>query len=414
MCAASPDRRPHDGVRPSLSLDGEWDFSFDGPGARLSGEGHRIRSPGIWQAQFRALRNARGTGRYRRRIEIPPDFVSRRIILVMEGVFHESVVLVDDVPVAIYGDGWTPIEVDLTCALDGKTAFVLGIDARTPDDRHGGRFSRSLAGKQDWYGVQGGIWKSARLEARDRLHIEELAVRTSYDLAEGAVFVKGALSAPAKIRVTVSRREEAVTIGEFAVDAAEFEVELPIPQPDAWSPDAPNLYRVAVEVMRDGTAVDEVERTIGFRRLEAKNGRLFLNGEPFFMFGALDHDWHPEEECRPPSAAFLEQRIPERQGDGAQYAAVPRQDPRPALFRSGRPAGPDRLARHALCAVPRALDARGAAGGVPEIGGQPRSSSGRLDLDPVQRRMGHRPRRQSGRSPLADRDLRCGEGAGPR
>ena len=27
------------------------------------------------------------------------------------------------------------------------------------------------------------------------------------------------------------------------------------------------------------------------------------------MFGALDQDWHPEEECRPPSAEFLEQRF---------------------------------------------------------------------------------------------------------
>ena len=93
------------------------------------------------------------------------------VILVMEGVFHESVVLVDDVPVAVHGDGWTPIEVDLTGALDGKTAFVLGVDARVPDDRHGGRFSQSLAAKQDWYGVQGGIWKPARIEARNPIHI---------------------------------------------------------------------------------------------------------------------------------------------------------------------------------------------------------------------------------------------------
>ena len=65
--------------------------------------------------------------------------------------------------VAVHGDGWTPIEVDLTDALAGKTSFVLGVDARVPDDRNGGRFSQSLAAKQDWYGVQGGIWKSARL-----------------------------------------------------------------------------------------------------------------------------------------------------------------------------------------------------------------------------------------------------------
>ena len=34
-----------------------------------------------------------------------------------------------------------------------------------------------------------------------------------------------------------------------------------------------------------------------------------LNGEPFYMFGALDQDWHPEEECRPPNPQFLEQRF---------------------------------------------------------------------------------------------------------
>ena len=40
--------------------------------------------------------------------------------------------------------------------------------------------------------------------------------------------------------------------------------------------------------------------------------------------------------------------ISQRQGDGAQHAALPRQDSRPALFRSRRPARPDRLARYAL------------------------------------------------------------------
>ena len=55
-------------------------------------------------------------------------------------------------------------------------------------------FSQSLAGKQDWYGVQGGIWKPARLEARDPLHLSELAVRCAFDLARGTVTAKGRLS----------------------------------------------------------------------------------------------------------------------------------------------------------------------------------------------------------------------------
>ena len=117
-------------------------------------------------------------------------------------------ILVDDVAVAVHGDGWTPIEIDLTRALAGKTSFVLGVDARIPDDRNGGRFSQSLAAKQDWYGVQGGIWKSARLEARDPIHIAKAHVRISFDLQTGIVSVSGELSraaAATTLQVTLSR-----------------------------------------------------------------------------------------------------------------------------------------------------------------------------------------------------------------
>jgi hypothetical protein len=309
LTAVSPEGSSSRGRRLQLTLDGVWDFAFEGATGRLADAA--IRSPGIWQAQFPALRNAQGTGRYRRRIEIPHDWRGRRIVLVMDGVFHESVILVDEVPVAVHGDGWTPIDIDLTDALDGKTSFVLGVDARTPDDRDGGRFSRSLAGKQDWYGVQGGIWKPARLEARDPAHLGAVEAQSSYDLANGTITVKGRLAQPGPdvVRVVLSRDGAPVARVEIPLDGMEFAAKLAVSDPDPWSPDAPNLYRLVVELRRDGSAIDAIERTIGFRRLEAKEGRLFLNGKPFIMFGALDQDWHPEEECRPPDAQFLEQRF---------------------------------------------------------------------------------------------------------
>src|SRR5271163_2690938 len=252
------------GRRATLTLDGVWDFEFEGPTAWLGGEGHTIRSPGIWQAQFPALRNAHGTGRYRRGVQIPPGWRGKSIVLVMEGVFHESVILVDEVAVAVHGDGWTPIEVDLTDALDGKTSFALGVDARVPDDRNGGSFSQSLAGKQDWYGVQGGIWKPARLEARDPIHLRELAVRCTYDLARGTVTAKGRLSgeAAAVARLALSRLGETVVEREFRLTAAQFEASLAVSNPDPWSPDGPALYDLAIELVHDGRIVDAAARTI--------------------------------------------------------------------------------------------------------------------------------------------------------
>jgi Glycosyl hydrolases family 2/Glycosyl hydrolases family 2, sugar binding domain len=300
------------GHRPTLTLDGLWDFEFEGPTARLDGEGHTIRTPGIWQTQFPALRNAQGVGRYRRRVQVPPDWADKSIHLLMEGVFHESVILVDDVAVAVHGDGWTPVEIDLTRALAGKTAFVLGVDARVPDDRNGGRFSQSLAAKQDWYGVQGGIWKPARFEARDPIHIATLHVRTSFDLKTGFLSVSGELSraAPATtLQVTLSRGGLLDTRLIYHFRTNRFDAALALPEAEPWSPEAPNLYDLVVELVVGEATVDAIERTVGFRRFEAKDGRLMLNGEPFTMLGALDQDWHPEEECRAPSPEFLEQRF---------------------------------------------------------------------------------------------------------
>ena len=300
------------GRRATLSLDGLWDFEFEGPTASLHGDGRTIRTPGIWQTQFPALRNTQGIGRYRRGVQIPDAWAGKSIVLVMEGVFHESVIIIDEAAVAVHGDGWTPIEVDLTKALGGRTSFMLGVDARVPDDRNSGRFSQSLAAKQDWYGVQGGIWKPARLEARDPIHLAKVCVRTSFDLETGVVSISGELSraaAATTLQATLSRGGEQVARLIYHFRSGRFDAALALPGAEPWSPDAPNLYDLIVELLVDESTVDAIERVVGFRRFEAKDGRLVLNGEPFAMFGALDQDWHPEEECRPPSAKFLEQRF---------------------------------------------------------------------------------------------------------
>jgi hypothetical protein len=206
----------------------------------------------------------------------------------------------------------SPIDVDLTETLGGKTSFVLGVDARVPDDRNGGRFSQSLAAKQDWYGVQGGIWKPARFEARDPIHIAKAAVRTSFDLKTGVVSVIGKLSravAATSLRLALSRAGEQVARLICPFRSERLEAALALPDAEPWSPDAPNLYDLVVELLVGDATVDMIEKVVGFRRFEARDGQLLLNGQPFYLFGALDQDWHPEDECRPPNAEFLEQRF---------------------------------------------------------------------------------------------------------
>lgn len=301
-------------LRPQLSLDGVWDFSYAGPAAALGGSGHKIRVPGIWQAQFPELRDSTGTGRYSRAVSIPADWAGRRIFLVMEGVFHHTEISIDGQRVGSHRNAWTPIELDLTEALSGKRSFELGVIAHVPDDRNyaeGGSFTTTLAGKQDWYGVQGGIWKSVRLEAREVLHLTDVTVQTITDLATHRVTVKGAATAAtASVRLSLLRDGSIVAEQDFPLNTAAIEVGMEAPGISLWSPESPTLYHLNVTLLdQSGGPLDTVSRAVGFRRFEARDGRLFLNGQPFYMFGSLDQDWYPEEECRSPDPAFLEQRF---------------------------------------------------------------------------------------------------------
>lgn len=288
--------------RPTLSLDGEWDFSFTGAAAKLDGP-RTIHVPGVWQAHFAELRNSSGTGTYSRRVDVPAGWDGKRLFLVLEGVFHIARIAIDGREVAVHDNAWTPIEVEITGV---GPSFTLSVAATVPDETDYAErgLGVMLAGKQDWYGLQGGVWKSVRLEAREPAHIAALAVSASTDLATHAVKLAGALSSGSGT-LTARLHRDGKTLAEqkFAVSGG-FDLSLPVEQVEFWSPGAPNLY--TLEVSLGG---DTVSRSVGFRLFESREGRLWLNGEPFYMFGALDQDWYPEEECRHPDPAFLEQRF---------------------------------------------------------------------------------------------------------
>ena len=218
----------------------------------------KVRRRGLAARAIRSARRGSGRPSFRRcatrrgRGDIGAAFKSRQagagksIVLVMEGVFHESVILVDEVAVAVHGDGWTPIEVDLTDALDGKTSFALGVDARVPDDRNGGRI-QPVAGRKAGLvrgpgrNLEAGATRGAR-SGSPRANLRFDAPTTS---REGRVVVKGMLSQAAKavVRLTLSRSGQAVAQHDVPLRSAEFEARLEVANPDPWSPDSAQALR---------------------------------------------------------------------------------------------------------------------------------------------------------------------------
>ncbi|MDB5570158.1 MAG: glycoside hydrolase family 2 [Hyphomicrobiales bacterium] len=301
-------------MRTRLDLNGEWDFLHASNDSALEPVARRrIRVPAPWQAQFADLRMRAGIGAYRRVIHVPASMRDGRIYIVFGAVFHAMRLWVNGSPVGKHEGGFLPFSFDVTeFIVDGENEIL--VRAESPTDNPLAYPDAPLAeipfGKQSWYGPLSGIWQSVYLESRNRDYIER--ARIVADLVAGAVsvtlFTHEPLARDAEITFAALDPDGEIVAQESVFRRSGTEEVTSRLAPEtikAWSPDHPHVYRMAMTISHGPQVVDRIEQTFGFRTFEAREGRFFLNGEPFYLRGALDQDYYPDTICTPPSEAFL-------------------------------------------------------------------------------------------------------------
>lgn len=315
-------------IREHLDLDGAWGFCLDGDGAALPPDGPLWRTavvPGPWQAQFDDLRMTAGTAWYRRSIAVPASWGDDggAVFLRFAAVNYHATVWVNGHRVGEHEGAWLPFEFEVSALLrrggDGGGAdndIVVRVIAPTDDPERfpDFPFAEIPFGKQSWYGPLGGIWQSVRLERRAPLHVT--GIRLMPSLADGTVTARISFNRPAPDRIDLELdvTDDSGTVvasTEIALHPGDSSAEtvLVVPAPAPWSPDAPNLYRLTAVLEGDDGECDRLSDTFGFRTIEARQGRLFLNGAPLYLRGALDQDYYPDGICTAPSLAFLEDQL---------------------------------------------------------------------------------------------------------
>ena len=296
------------GQRPLLSLDGAWDFQVEG-----EGDWRIARVPAPWQALFDDLRHASGTALYRKRFSVPAEWSSKRVFLCFGAVNHLAEVHCDGRLVGTHEGGYLPFEFDLGSGLAGEHELTVRVvlPSSEADVYPDAPFHEVPHGKQSWYGPIGGIWQSVRLEARAVQHIQ--GCRITADPKTGNVHGLVRIAAETADRIVAEIEGPSGTIVAEQAAAPSTpdptEIALRVEDPDLWSPDEPHLYRLTLRLVRDGVTVDRWSDTFGFRSIEARHGRLLLNGKPLYLRGALDQDYYPDGICTPPSLEFLEDQL---------------------------------------------------------------------------------------------------------
>lgn len=311
-------------AREQLALDGAWDFTFDHD-ASLSAQDlnavtwRTAQVPGPWQAQFDDLRETAGTAWYRRTFTVPAAGEGRSTFLHFGAVSYYAEVWLNGRQLGTHEGGYLPFEFELSPHLRYGAPNELLVRVTTPSDdptRYPDfPFGEIPHGKQSWYGVLGGIWQSVYLERRASQHIAHMELHP--DLNSGTLHAQISLSTPipdpshqVQVRITAP---DGVTVhtAEHSVRAGATQVELSalVPDPLPWSPTSPHLYRFHAVLLAGGEAVDAFDANFGFRTIEARDGKLYLNGELLYLRGALDQDYYPDTICTPPSESFLENQF---------------------------------------------------------------------------------------------------------
>jgi Glycosyl hydrolases family 2, TIM barrel domain/Glycosyl hydrolases family 2, sugar binding domain/Glycosyl hydrolases family 2 len=291
-------------LRSVLSLDGAWDFRHESQTGW-----HKAPVPAPWQAAFPDLAVSFGRAVYRRRATLPAAWAGQQVVLCFGAVSDLAIVRVNGTEIARHEGGYLPFEAAipetlLTPDIEIEVEAILPDAHRTADHTD---FAEIPHGKQSWYGPQGGIWQSVRLEARARCHIRSLRLDPIWP--EGRLGIALALSQTChgSLRLEVTDPQgHPVHATTISMESDRLTHSVRLDDITAWSPDNPALYTLRAILSLGGGDTDCVAETFGFRRIEAKNGCLHLNGQPIYLRGALDQDYYPDGFGTPPSLALLE------------------------------------------------------------------------------------------------------------
>jgi Glycosyl hydrolases family 2, sugar binding domain/Glycosyl hydrolases family 2, TIM barrel domain/Glycosyl hydrolases family 2 len=256
----------------------------------------KLTVPAPWQASGPGLRTYTGSACYRRRVQIPHEWTTGRIVLHFGAVDYLTSVAVNGTSVGEHEGGYLPFDFEIQDVAQAGTEAIIEVsvsDDMAPD---------VPKGKQSWYGPLAGIWQSVWLEAAGETYIHSM--RVDADPLSGKVSVRPQLRGSAG-----DHSFHLVVRGPDGVEQQADELTVTVPNPSLWDLDTPTLYEMELSVLQNEAIVDTRVDTFGFRTVAARDGRILLNDRPLFLAGALDQDYYPETMCTPPSDAFLREQM---------------------------------------------------------------------------------------------------------
>ncbi|HEV2695284.1 MAG TPA: glycoside hydrolase family 2 TIM barrel-domain containing protein [Verrucomicrobiae bacterium] len=290
-----------------IYLGSGYTFKIDPP--RVTGE-----PPTNWTA----FSQRDPVGSYRRTIELPKNWDGRRVFIHFDGVDSAFYIWVNGVQVGFSKDSRTPAEFDLTDYLHAGANKIAVEVYRWSDG--------SYLEDQDMWRMSG-IYRGVYLYSTANARVRDFTVRTELDsdYRDATLQIKPALvaknvslagwtvhaqlfDADKKPVFQNELRHDAEEILNPSFSAKIMDDRMPqrgepkfawlegrVKNPAKWTAETPNLYTLVVTLNDDkGNLVEADSCQVGFRKVEIRDGRFLINGQPVRLRGVNRHEIDPD------------------------------------------------------------------------------------------------------------------------
>lgn len=298
--------------RQYVDLSGFWDLRFDPEGAGHAAsfrdgfsDGRPAAVPASWNDQFEDRRDYLGQTWYQTTFDLPWgwDTARQQIRVRFGSVNYSAEIWLNSIQLGAHEGGHLPFEFDLTphvrreanrlvVCVEGELApdrVPPGNIPPSPSDSFGHTSFPDTA--FDFFPFCG-IHRPVRLYAIPFDGINDLTVVPEIAGGEGRVRVRMNRTGSDTVIARFALRGTEVS-AETTLAGEETEVVLTVPDAILWSPEAPHLYELVVELKRGGKVYDRYSLPIGIRTITIDGDQLLLNGRPIYLRGFGRHEDFP-------------------------------------------------------------------------------------------------------------------------
>ncbi|MHC4205931.1 MAG: beta-galactosidase, LacZ type [Planctomycetota bacterium] len=261
-------------------------------------------------------------GSYRTEFRIPSGWKNRQVFLHFDGVKSASYIWINGRKVGYSQDSMLPAEFNVTKYLrKGKNTLAVEV-YRWSDS--------SYLEDQDMWRLSG-IYRNVYLFSTPQVHIRDFAVRTDLDdsYTDATLMIRPRIINYVKqdlkgwtveaqlydaekepiLSEALSRSVSSIT-GEKYPQRGNVPFGLlktTIENPRKWSDETPYLYTLLITLKdSDGKVVEIESCRVGFRKVEIKDGQLFVNGKSIKLFGVNRHEHDPDHGRAVPVSRMIQ------------------------------------------------------------------------------------------------------------